>query len=221
MNISISKSARNLVYSLKLDSGLSPQQVLECYANEEWEVETFARPLNLNRVTGYRQIIMHSTRGMLDKRLLKTARLIQLYEYILSPAVKNSIISMLYEDDEFSRLWGLNQSLLSNITKLTANYVIDLPGQHVKLHLDNRLLVGTGMIYLNEKTEGNQSTRFYSDEKRSNPFIIEPGFQNGWFAANVQTNWHEGFNKANTNRLSILLGLGIDVPLLLQHKALQ
>ena len=211
MNINLIKSARELVYNLQLDSTLTSAQVSDLYADEEWEIETYNPSLRqANRRSGLRNLIKGSSRGTLRRELLKTDGLKSLYDYLQSSALKDIIVDTLYQDAEFKRLWGISNESLLKFTKLKTNFVIDLPGLNVKIHLDNRMLVGTGMIYLNEKSDGKQSTVFYTDDQKSNPLEISAGFQNGWFAANTHNSWHEGFNLATTNRLSALLMLEID-----------
>jgi len=206
------KSARDLIYNLQLDSNLTSAQILELYAAEEWEIERFDhdRPLNANRGSGLRKIIKNSSRNELSRELLKTDELKNLHDNLQSNAFKNIIVNALYEDIEFKRLWGISKKSFLKLTKLKANFITDLPNLNVKIHLDNRMLVGAGMIYLNDKPLGRQSTIFYTDEQKSNPMEISTEFQNGWFAANTQNSWHEGFNFTSTNRLSILLGLQIN-----------
>jgi hypothetical protein len=214
MNINLIKSARDLVYNLQLESGLTSDQISELYAIEEWEVEVFnAEKRQANRGSEARHLIKGSVaRDKLSKDLLKTDKLKSLYEYLQSDSLKTVIVDALYEDAEFKRLWGLNKESLLKLTKLVACFIIDRPGLHVKVHLDNRMLIGTGMIYLNELSDSRQSTIFYTDDQRSNPMEMPTGFQNGWFAANTHNSWHEGFNLAPTNRLSVLLMLKIIIP---------
>ena len=213
MNLSIIKSERDLVYNLHLNSDLTSDQVSELFAIEEWEIETFQQATKqANRGSGLRHLIKGSkTRTGLHKELLKTEKLQIVQDYFQSDILKNIIVTKLYEDTEFKRLWGISKESLLKITKLTACFITDLPGLNVKIHLDNRMNVGAGMIYLNSQSDGRQSTVFYTDDQKSNPLEIPTGFQNGWFAANTHNSWHEGFNLATTNRLSIIFNLGISV----------
>jgi hypothetical protein len=213
MNLSIIKSERDLVYNLHLNSDLTSDQVSELFAIEEWEIETFQQATKqANRGSGLRHLIKGSkTRTGLHKELLKTEKLQIVQDYFQSDILKNIIVTKLYEDTEFKRLWGISKESLLKITKLTACFITDLPGLNVKIHLDNRMNVGAGMIYLNSQSDGRQSTVFYTDDQKSNPLEIPTGFLNGWFAANTHNSWHEGFNLATTNRLSIIFNLGISV----------
>jgi hypothetical protein len=208
------KSSRDLIYNLQLNSNLTSTQVAELYSIEEWEVETFYQfRRQANRGMGLRKIIKGSVgRGSLHRDLLKTDKLKSLHDYLQSDSLKHIIVNKLFEDTEFQRLWGIGKESLLKLTKLKACFITDLPGLTVKIHLDNRLLVGTGMIYLNEKSNGKQSTIFYTDDQKLNPLEISSGFQSGWFAANTYNSWHEGFNHATTNRLSVLLMLEIGIP---------
>jgi hypothetical protein len=213
MNLSIIKSDRDLVYNLHLNSDLTSNQVTELFAIEEWEIETFPQATKqANRGSGLRHLIKDSkTRTGLRKELLKTNQLKDALDYFQSDTLKNIIVTELYNDTEFKRLWGISKESLLKITKLTACFLTDLPGLNVKIHLDNRMNVGAGMIYLNDTSDGRQSTVFYTDDQKSNPLEIPTGFQNGWFAANTHNSWHEGFNLATTNRFSIIFNLGISV----------
>ena len=213
MNLSIIKSDRDLVYNLHLNSDLTSDQVSELFAIEEWEIETFPQATKqANRGSGLRHLIKDSkNRTGLRKELLKTNQLKDALDYFQSDTLKNIIVTELYNNTEFKRLWGISKESLLKITKLTACFLTDLPGLNVKIHLDNRMNVGAGMIYLNELSDGRQSTVFYTDDQKSNPLEIPTGFQNGWFAANTHNSWHEGFNLATTNRLSIIFNLGISV----------
>lgn len=213
MNVSIEKTERDLVYNLQFSSDLTPRQVEELFAVEEWEIETFQQGTKqANRGSGLRHLIKGSkTRTGLHKDLLKTDHMKNIQDYFQSDVLKTIIVNELYENAEFKRLWGISKESLLKITKLTACFLTDLPGLNVKIHLDNRMNVGAGMIYLNEPSDGKQSTIFYTDDQKSNPLEIPTGFQNGWFAANTHNSWHEGFNLATTNRLSIIFNLGINV----------
>jgi hypothetical protein len=213
MNLSIIKSDRDLVYNLHLNSDLTSDQVSELFSIEEWEIETFPQATKqANRGSGLRHLIKDSkNRTGLRKELLKTNQLKDALDYFQSDTLKNIIVTELYNNTEFKRLWGISKESLLKITKLTACFLTDLPGLNVKIHLDNRMNVGAGMIYLNELSDGRQSTVFYTDDQKSNPLEIPTGFQNGWFAANTHNSWHEGFNLATTNRLSIIFNLGISV----------
>jgi hypothetical protein len=70
------------------------------------------------------------------------------------------------------------------------------------------------MIYLNQsdsETALQQSTTFYTDQNKSNPFVIEPKFGTGWAAANTHNSWHEGHNISTQPRYSLLLGISVDI----------
>lgn len=214
MQISISDTVKDLVYKLNYETPLSPKDLISKMDKENWIQENYNRELNANRQGGGRLVIKGSERGKLSKDLIVDADLKSIFEYVTGQTFKMQILEKLFQSESFLRLWGIkNIYLFDRLTTLTANLVIDQPGCVVKIHLDNRMLVATGMLYINEKPadQGLQSTIFYSDPQRNNPLFMETGFGNGWVAVNMQDNWHEGFNQSKEKRYSILLGLELNV----------
>ena len=70
-----------------------------------------------------------------------------------------------------------------------------------------RRLVGTGMIYLNEGNDPRVASGFYSHPDRHDEHIVETGYGMGWVHSNDWNTWHDGWNRSDRVRYSILLGL--------------
>lgn len=214
MDITINDTVKDLVYKLQFSSDLTAKDIVTRLEAEDWIQENYNRELNTNRQNGARFVLAGTERGKLSEDIIKDHELKRLYKAVTSQSFKMLLLEKLFQTESFLRLWGIkNIYLFNRLTTLTANFVVDNPGCTVKIHLDNRMLVATGMLYINEKPkdQGLQATVFYSDVNRNNPVFMETGFGNGWFAVNMQDNWHEGFNKSNEKRYSILLGLELNV----------
>ena len=90
-------------------------------------------------------------------------------------------------------------------------FTLDKPGFVNCLHTDFRRLVATGMVYFTCKDDPNVSSYFYDTYQRDNPVRIPTLFGSGWIHANGNDTWHEGFNKTESKRYSMLLGLTLNV----------
>lgn len=219
MKIIFENSQRPLVYRLKLESAYTADSFMQELPNENWQVEVFK---NVGGRSGGKRCTIngvgrYSSKTAIDS--IKGSILRELFTYTLSESFKVQWLSVMLEDPSFCKLWGTsNLDEISNYTIVQSNYILDNSHAKIGLHLDNRLLVATGMVYLNKSdntTALQQSTTFYTDQNKSNPLVIEPKFGTGWAAANTHNSWHEGHNVSSQQRYSLLLGISIDVGRLL------
>lgn len=220
MNITFTETKRSLVHTLALETDATADIFRQELDDQNWEVEVFK---NVNGRTPGRQsggrctingIGRYATHSSLE--LIQGTVLKELFSYAISDSFKLQWLSEFIKYPEFCKLWGSNNvEFIASYTVLNANYVLDNPKTTIALHLDNRMLLATGMIYLNETnddlTQSLQSTTFYTDQNKSEPMVIKPNFGKGWVAANTHNSWHEGINTSNQKRYSLLLGLGIDI----------
>ena len=65
--------------------------------------------------------------------------------------------------------------------------------------------------YFVEKDDPDQSTVYYTSNKFDDPLRIDNTFGNGVFHINDHTAWHEGYNKSNVTRYSLICGLLLKV----------
>ena len=215
MKIIFENTQRPLIYGLKLESAYTADSFMQELPNENWQVEVFknvggrqgGKRCTINGVGRY------SSRAVTDS--IKGSILRELFTYTLSQSFKAQWLSAMLADPSFCKLWGSSDlDEISSYTIVQSNYVLDNSQAKIGLHLDNRLLVATGMIYLNQsdsETALQQSTTFYTDQNKSNPFVIEPKFGTGWAAANTHNSWHEGHNISTQSRYSLLLGISVDI----------
>jgi hypothetical protein len=215
MKINFSNTERPLVYQLNLETVYSASSFINELDQENWQVEEFKKigwksGGGRHTIDGINRYNSKSTVPSIKGEILK-----QLVVYSLSDEFKARWLTKMLEDSTFCMIWGRsNLKQMMDFTTLQADYALDNSMTTIALHLDNRLLLGTGMIYLNETndlTASQQSTIFYTDQERSNPLVIKPSFGSGWAAANTHNSWHEGKNLSIQKRYSLLLGLAIDV----------
>jgi hypothetical protein len=207
---------REYIFSISMDCGYSGQQIINELEKPDnfWEVEVpGGQPVNQNRDFGKRWVL-GGRRGALEPNI-ENPVLSSIVKQAMSEDFKLQIIQQLYASNTFGRLWGMRPELMISLSRSWASFVKDYPGTTVKLHLDNRSLIATGMIYFVEGDNPEMSTTFYTDDKRSNPQRIKTGMCQGWLAANTHDSWHEGYNTIIGNeadakiRYSLLLGLQI------------
>lgn len=215
MKINFTNTERPLVYGLKLETAHSSNLFLQQLSQENWQVEAFKKVgwrSGGGRCTidGVGRYNSKSNINSIRSHILK-----ELFEYTLSDQFKSQWLTVMFEDPIFQKLWAADSvEQMASYTALQANYVLDNSMTKIALHLDNRLLLSTGMIYLNqtnELTAAQQATTFYTDQNRSDPLMINPQFGSGWAAANTHNSWHDGKNSSVHKRYSLLLGLTIDV----------
>jgi len=130
-------------------------------------------------------------------------------DWFLSSKFKDIVIDTLYSAPVFASQCSILPEDLRSITNTVCTPVQDRPGHITTLHIDTSSLIAAGMCYLIDNDDPQQSTIFYTDDQYSNPLRMNTGWGHGWLAANMNKSWHEGFNKSNCNRHSILFGLSI------------
>jgi len=123
-------------------------------------------------------------------------------------STRDYVIECLYRDKPILQInWQMYPWRMSANTELHAEFTKDLPGFNNGLHCDMRRLVATGMIYLADRNDQNLASAFYDNPMRDNPHIVETGYGLGWIHSNDWNTWHDGWNRTDQVRYSILLGL--------------
>jgi hypothetical protein len=133
--------------------------------------------------------------------------------FISSDTVKRQIIAQLYQDfPHISALWeGWSQDQMNTHTVWGGQYLRDRPGFYLETHLDTRLQVATGLIYLNDTDDINWSTFYYTDKFKTDEIRISNNFGQGVLHINDHDTWHEGYNRTNKDRYLMIVGLLINV----------
>ena len=136
-------------------------------------------------------------------------RLTQIMQYFHSDQFKRSIIDQLYSEQWFPGYWGISPERMFHATTAFGTLTLDKPGFVTGMHLDNRALVASGMCYLIEGDDPDQSTTFYTSAQKEAPLRMTTGWGRGWIAAGMHDAWHDGHNRSTQDRYTVLLGLVI------------
>jgi hypothetical protein len=135
-------------------------------------------------------------------------KLQQISQFFRQDSVKDYVIECLYRDKAILQVnWQMYPWRMSTNTELHAEFTKDLPGFENGIHCDMRRLVGTGMIYLAEGDDPDSASCFYDHPDRHNPRRVTTGYGAGWVHSNDWNTWHDGWNRTDKTRYSILLGL--------------
>lgn len=137
-----------------------------------------------------------------------TPKLQQISQFFRLTSTRDYLIECLYRDKPILQVnWQMYPWRMSVNTELHAEFTKDLPGFENGLHCDMRRLVATGVIYLCDSNDENLASCFYDTPMRDNPQIVETGYGMGWVHSNDFNTWHDGWNRTEQTRYSILLGL--------------
>jgi hypothetical protein len=191
---------RDFVYEVNLDLPCSYEELQEDFAEETWVADSAAY--------GQSQLV---DRYYLEWDQLKSPRLQLIQDWAGSDEFRRTAIDQLYSEELFAGHWGIDSEKLFQSSKSFGRILRDRPGYHCGLHLDNRLLVATGMIYFADHDHADISTEFYTDKTRRDPARITTGFGWGWIAANMHDSWHDGWNRSQHDRYSMILGISLNI----------
>lgn len=201
MNLSI-KQLRPGIYELFLNIPYDYQTVLYEFENEEWEGHS-----DRKTSAGLAGDPYAERSGLLNP---KSTVLQEIQNSFNSDIIKKQLIDHIYavEGKYISSLWdGWTKEQMFEKTFWGSMFNRDLPGFHIKPHLDTRLQVMTAMIYFSYKDDPDQSTIYYNSESMSFPLRAKNDFGRGVIHVNDHTSWHEGFNKSLETRYSLIAGL--------------
>jgi len=185
---------KDFVFRLELDSRFNQNQIIEDFKNED-----FGDTTDAYGQTGF------SLRR--DVKEIRSPRLQLISNYFRSDFFKKLMIDTLYNQPGFAGYWAISPERMFNMTLPTGNLVCDKPGHNTNIHLDNRCLVAAGMCYFSEQDDPDISTYFFDTKERANPIRIPTNFSTGWLAANMHNSWHDGYNKSNYDRYTLMYGL--------------
>lgn len=144
----------------------------------------------------------------------KSQVLKDIMKFVNSDSVKDQLVNFVYDiqGDYISSLWeGWSKEQMLQYTFWGCMFNKDQPGFHIPLHIDTRLQVATAMIYFSKEDDPDQSTVYYTSNKFDDPLRINNAFGNGVLHINDHTAWHEGYNKSNVTRYSLICGLLLKV----------
>ena len=134
----------------------------------------------------------------------------EIHDHIMSQEFKFSIYDVMYSNETFKNSWGIPRYLMDYRTTTFCSFILDKPKFYSPMHIDQRGLVVSGMVYFIEDDETDKVTTFYTDKEKSNPIAVKPGFGQGWATGNASDTWHDGGNFGTTDRYCILYGMTLN-----------
>lgn len=206
IKIHFSPSAQTRVGYLRLELPFEHAELLAEFENENW-----INPATTNKIG---EDLWGEQRAKCMRPKQENKNLMSLFEYFRSNELKRTFIDFLYQASPMLKNdWEWTPEDMFASTDLHGHFVKDYPGFVNVLHTDYRRLVGTAMIYFNDRDNPDSSSWFYNSIHRDNPMRMPTGFGVGWIHSNGNDTWHEGWNRTDQMRYSALLGLTLDMGL--------
>jgi len=138
----------------------------------------------------------------------KGQKLQDIVNYFARDDVREYVVECLYRDKPNMAVnWQMHPWRMTMNTELHAEFTKDLPGFENGIHCDMRRLAGTGVVYLCEGNNPAVASAFYDHPDRWSEQIVTTGYGLGWVHSNDWNTWHDGWNRTDKPRYSILLGL--------------
>jgi hypothetical protein len=191
--------------SLKVDFPWSREEIIAEMEKENWHPYGVETAVKHDAWTGKRFKCHRPASPILQK----------ISGFFAKDSTRDYLIECLYRDKPILQInWQMYPWRMSQNTELHAEFTKDMPGFENGVHCDMRRLVATGMIYLTDGDNPDLSSAFYDHPNRENPCRVPTGFGVGWVHSNDWNTWHDGWNRTNETRYSILLALTLK----LQHE---
>lgn len=181
-----------------MDLPWSRKEIIDALDKEDWKPYGMETAVKHDAWTGKRYKVHFPNSPILR----------EIAEFFRKDSTRDYVIECLYRDKPILQInWQMYPWRMSMNTELHAEFTKDLPGFENGIHCDMRRLVGTGMIYFAEDDDERIASCFYDHPDRHNPDRVETGFGKGWVHSNDWNTWHDGWNRSDQVRYSILLGL--------------
>jgi hypothetical protein len=197
---------RTGLYSLTISLDHSYNDIISALESEEWQAHSDRKD-----DAGLAGNPYAERAGLLNP---KSQVLKDIMDFINSDSVKEQLVNFVYstQGNYISSLWeGWGNEQMLQHTFWGCMFNRDRPGFHIPVHLDTRLQVATAMFYFVAEDDPLQSTVYYTDKNCSDPVRINNEVGNGVLHINDHTAWHEGYNKSNVIRYSLICGLLLKV----------
>lgn len=190
------------VIGVNFSNGHTQEEIVNELKQEDWIPYGAETKIDHDLWQGYRYKVHRPKSPMLQ----------QIIRYFLQNSTKRKVVDMLYKTKpEFTSQWGMHPDMMMNNSVLHAEFSKDRPGFENGVHCDYRLLIATGLVYFTTHDSIDHCTMFYDDPQRSNPYQVPSDFGQGWIHANDWNTWHDGWNRTDEDRYSMLLGLTVEL----------
>lgn len=195
---------RHRVFAIHVDMPCSFPELLAELESIKWVSPGSLNPLGMD--------LWNAERGKCMTVTSSTPNLLTIQRFLSSDETKSQIIDVMHEHiPDLAWEYNFDRQRMFDHTNLHAELTRDSAGFVNVLHTDFRLLTATGMVYLMPEDSEDLSTMFYDDANRSNPLRMTTNFGDGWWHANGNNTYHEGWNRSSQYRYSFLLGLTLNV----------
>lgn len=203
MKIDISRTDKFRVATLQCNLPYSYQEILHELENEKWSGQDKIQKVSVNDWDGGRHKLWNP----------ESQKLQEIKEFLGSEEWKMQWIEWMFNNIAgIDSDWGWRTPAdMAAHSYSHGEFTKDMPGFVNCLHTDFRPLISTGMIYFSEDDDANLSSYFYDTFQRDNPMRIPTNFGSGWIHLNGNDTWHEGYNKTENIRYSMLLGLTVNI----------
>ena len=193
---------RHAGFKLHLDTGYDFDVI-----NNELKKESWIPYNKTNLSAGQVAYETRYKKNWPDSEILRS-----IVSFMRSEETKRQYIDTFYSTHNpyFESIWCMKPADMYDFVEIGAEFVLDRPGFEIPVHIDNRMLVSTGWVYLTPRDDPEWSTYFYHDTKKSDPptrATTNPG--DGWLIFNDFNTWHEGYNRTQEDRFGIILSLTI------------
>jgi hypothetical protein len=132
-------------------------------------------------------------------------------DYLISNDFKETLLDVAFDNQKFLYQWcHPDRKKFSQVVRTYAKFVKDLPNYYTDLHCDSKHQILFGMIYFIDGNDPKQTTIFYTDNNKNNPYPVPTGMGCGWLLLNHNNAWHEGGNQSNQDRYCLQFGLNFD-----------
>lgn len=189
-NIKIEPIRSNLE-SISLDLPFKYQQVIDELEKEDWS--------NQSEHNQKRSVLIDPSSNILR----------QIKKFLSSETVKEKIINSFYLNFPLIKeMWdGWSPEQMIQKTLWDCVFFKDEPGYFMERHLDTRLNVATGIIYLNLESDEKRTTVYYTDKHGKDELKIPNSFCQGVISINNHDTWHSACNRTCDNRYVIMIAL--------------
>lgn len=188
--------------SLRLNLPWPRSELISELEQQEWRAYGMDTSVKHNVWTGQRFKVIFPD----------TPRLQQISDFFRQDNTRRYLIDCLYRDrSDLQVNWQMYPWRMAQNTVLHAEFTKDMPGFENGIHCDMRRLVATGMIYLCDGNDPDQASAFYDTPDRQSEQIVETGYGLGWVHSNNWNTWHDGWNRTDQIRYSILLALTLQL----------
>lgn len=202
--LEISRTEKDRLAKLKIHFPYTRKDLIDEIEKESWDNPGNINPLGVD--------LWQAQRAKCMRPKEEHGKVKSLCDWLSSDEIKRTLIDWMFDHiPALSWEYDYDKVSMFNHTLAHSELTRDVPGFVNVLHTDYRKLVATGMIYLTNRDSPDLSTYFYDTMDRQNPVRMTTEFGDGWWHANGNNTWHEGWNRTDQFRYVILLGLTLNV----------